>query len=415
MNVHILTIGDELLIGQVIDTNSARMAQLLLGIGARVIGKSAVGDDHDRILAALAQTTGEADIVLVTGGLGPTKDDVTKKALADHFRTPLVLHQPTRDHIARIWQRLGRPVDEEVRAQALLPENATVLPNKMGTAPGMWFDTGKYVLVSMPGVPFEMEYLMEQEVLPRLKARFRALPTAHRTLLTAGEGESVIAAWLRDFEAALPSHVKLAYLPSIGRVRLRLLVSLPDAGEARQSLDHHFRLLEKNLPPALIAGYDEDTLEAVVGKLLTARHWKLSTAESCTGGFLAHLVTSVPGASAFFTGSTVAYANAVKAEQLGVSTDTLDRFGAVSEETVREMVAGSLRFLHTDVAVATSGIAGPGGGSPEKPVGTIWVAVGTRERTVAVKLQLGRDRLRNIQQTAYRALDLLRRFLQGSL
>ncbi|MEY3052568.1 MAG: hypothetical protein RLY31_2353 [Bacteroidota bacterium] len=415
MKVHILTIGDELLIGQIIDTNGAKMAQLLLGIGATVTGKSSVGDDHDRIVAALAHAAAEADIVLVTGGLGPTKDDVTKKALAHHFGTGLVLHQPTLDHITRIWQRLGRPIDEDVRNQALLPENAVVLPNKLGTAPGMWFDTGDYVLVSMPGVPFEMEHLMENEVLPRLSSRFMALPTAHRTLLTAGEGESVLAGWLRDFEAGLPDHVKLAYLPSIGRVRLRLLVSHPDGDQVRQTLDQYFSRLQQYLPPAVIAGYDEDTLETVVGKLLRERLWTLSTAESCTGGFLAHLITAVPGASAYFTGSTIAYDNSVKTEQLGVSTDTLNLCGAVSEETVRQMVAGSLRHLHTDVAVATSGIAGPGGGTTEKPVGTIWVAVGTKDRTVAVKLQLGRDRLRNIQQTGYRALDLLRRFLLGDV
>jgi len=413
MNVHILTIGDELLIGQVIDTNSARMARFLQEIGGKVTGKTAVGDHHADIVKALKMATQSEDIVLVTGGLGPTKDDITKKALVEFYGTGFVFHEPTFDRITRIWQRLGRPVSDAVKDQCWMPQNAEILPNKMGSAPGMWFDENNKVVVSMPGVPFEMEYLMEHEVIPRLQKRFHSLPTAHRTLLTAGEGESTIAEYLKDFEEQLPEPVKLAYLPAIGRVRLRLTVTHPDETFVQKILTEKFRQMENLLPPDLIAGYDDDTLEGVIGKILIEKKHTLSTAESCTGGYLAHLITAVPGSSAYYLGSVVSYANEVKMNQLGVRRATLESFGAVSGQTVLEMVAGANSLLKTDIAIATSGIAGPDGGTPEKPVGTAWIAVGDRERTVTKKLQLGKDRMRNIQYTGYFALNLLRLFLLG--
>lgn len=411
MQVHIITIGDELLIGQIIDTNSAKMAQMLLEIGAKVTGRTAIGDDHEDIKKALHMATEQADIVLVTGGLGPTKDDVTKKAIADFYGTGFVFHQPTLDRLNQILERLGKPLTEALRTQCFLPQNATVLPNKMGTAPGMWFEENGKVVVSMPGVPFEMEYLMQHEVMPRLQTRFNALPSAHKTLLTAGEGESVLAEFLKDFEENLPPQVKLAYLPSIARVRLRLNVSDSDPGIVEKILHDKFREMEGLLPPKIIAGYDDDTLEGVIGRILKEQNLTLSTAESCTGGYLAHLITAVPGSSAYFMGSVVSYANAVKMNQLAVKEETLQQHGAVSEQTVREMVAGAIRLLGTDVAVATSGIAGPDGGTPEKPVGTVWIAVGNNERTVARKLSLSKNRLVNIQYSGYTALNMLRLFL----
>lgn len=411
MQVHIITIGDELLIGQIIDTNSAKMAQMLLEIGAKVTGRTAIGDDHEAILKALHMATEQADIVLVTGGLGPTKDDVTKKAIADFYGTGFVFHQPTLDRLNQILERLGKPLTEALRTQCFLPQNATVLPNKMGTAPGMWFEENGKVVVSMPGVPFEMEYLMQHEVMPRLQTRFNALPSAHKTLLTAGEGESVLAEFLKDFEENLPPQVKLAYLPSITRVRLRLNVTDSDPKFVEKTLHEKFREMEGLLPPKIIAGYDDDTLEGVIGRILKEKNLTLSTAESCTGGYLAHLITAVPGSSAYFMGSVVSYANAVKINQLGVKEETLQQHGAVSEQTVREMVAGAIRLLGTDIAVATSGIAGPDGGTPEKPVGTVWIAVGNYERTVARKLSLSKNRLVNIQYSGYTALNMLRLFL----
>lgn len=402
-----------MLIGQVIDTNSARMAQFLLEIGAQVTGKTTVGDNLDDMLDALDSATRKADAVLITGGLGPTKDDITKKALAKFYGTGFVFHQDTLERLNRILEKLNRPMTDALRDQCFVPLNATVLTNKMGSAPGMWFEENGKVVVSMPGVPFEMEYLMQYEVLPRLQRRFNNLPTAHRTLLTAGEGESMIAEYLKDFEDSLPGYVKLAYLPAIGRVRLRLTVSDADEGFVKKTLEEKFREMEGLLPPELIVGYDEDTLESAIGETLRKHGLTLSTAESCTGGYLAHLITSVSGSSDYFLGSIVSYANEVKMKQLGVGEDTLKNHGAVSEETVREMVAGAIRLLKTDIAIATSGIAGPTGGTPEKPVGTIWLAVGNKDRIETKKLQLGKDRLRNIQYTAIQGLNLLRLFLRA--
>lgn len=413
MTVHIITIGDELLIGQVIDTNSATMAHLLLGIGASVTGKTAVGDTHEGILRAVASATEKADAVLVTGGLGPTKDDVTKKALADFYGVGFVFHQETLERMNQTFEKMNRRVTDALRNQCWMPQNALILKNKMGTAPGLWFEENGKVLVSMPGVPFEMEYLMEHEVIPRLQKRFNPLPTAYKTLLTAGEGDSILAEYLKDFENNLPDFAKLAYLPSIGRVRLRINVSHSDKLIVKKTLAEKFREMEGCLPPELIVGYDDETLEGAVGKILMAKNLTLSTAESCTGGYLAHLITSVPGSSGYYQGSVISYANEVKMSQLKVKQKTLHDFGAVSEETVREMVAGALNRLQSDVVIATSGIAGPDGGTPDKPVGTVWIAVGNKQKTIAKKLLLGKDRLRNIQYSSFYALNLLRHFLNS--
>ena len=411
MTVHILTIGDELLIGQVIDTNSARMAQFLNQIGAQVIQKTTVGDTRESILQALQTATQQADVTLVTGGLGPTKDDITKKVLAEFFGTGFVFHQETWERIVAMFEKFGRPVTDSLRERCFMLQNAEILTNKMGTAPGMWFDENGKVLVAMPGVPFEMEYLMEHEIIPRLQQRFGADPIAYRTLLTSGEGESFIAEKLRMFEDSLPAFIKLAYLPSICQVRLRLTASLADKNLMLDTLEEKFLEMQSLLPAHLIAGFDRETLEVVLGKKLTAMKLTIATAESCTGGHLAHLITLVPGSSAYFLGSVICYSNEVKMKQLNVQEATLKEFGAVSEQTVREMVSGTLNLLNTDLAVATSGIAGPGGGSPEKPVGTVWVAVGNKERTLTKKLQLGKDRLRNIQYTSLYALNMVRIFL----
>jgi competence/damage-inducible protein CinA-like protein len=410
MTVHILTIGDELLIGQVIDTNSARMAQMLQEIGAKVMGKSAVADSREDILEALAQTSRKADVVLITGGLGPTKDDMTKKVLAEYFGVGFVFHQPTLEWLNKLYERFDRVMTDTVRDQCLVPQNATVLPNKMGSAPGMWFEEKGKVFVSMPGVPFEMAYLMEHEVRPRLSRHFAASPTAHRTLLTAGEGESYIATILADFEESLPASLKLAYLPRIGQVRLRLTAAGTDEKAMLKLLNEKFDEMEGLLPPELIAGYEDDVLESAIGKLLKEKNLTLSTAESCTGGYLAHLITSVPGASAYFAGSVISYSNAVKMNQLNVREETLREHGAVSEQTVREMVAGALDLLKTDLAIAVSGIAGPDGGTPEKPVGTVWIAVGNGSAIETRMLKLGKDRMRNIQYSAIHALNMLRLF-----
>ena len=412
MKVHLLTIGDELLIGQVVDTNAAWMARQLNLIGARVEGKETVGDSTEEIAEALGRGMAKADVVLVTGGLGPTRDDITKKAIAEFFGVGFVFSQETFDHITRFLERVGQTVSGAHRDQCFMPQNALLLRNRMGTAPGMWFDEGGKVVVSMPGVPYEMEYLMDAEVLPRLQQRFPASPMLHHTLLTAGEGESRIAARIAEVENKLPAELKLAYLPSLGEVRLRLTARGTDEAALRLLLDREVGKI-KDLLPDLIYGEGEERLEGVLGNMLRERNWTLATAESCTGGYLAHLITTVPGASDYFKGSVVAYSNDLKNRLLGVRQETLDEFGAVSEETVREMAAGALQLLQTDLAVAVSGIAGPGGGTADKPVGTIWVAVGSREKILTRRLQFGKDRKKNIHLTAVHSLNLIRKFLRA--
>lgn len=414
MRVHIVTIGDELLIGQVIDTNSAKMAQALGDIGAQVTGRTAVGDEHSRIVAALRHALSLAQIVLVTGGLGPTKDDITKKGIAELFGVELRFDQPTYDRLEKMLSLAKRPMTDALRSQCWMPANAMILTNEMGTAPGMWFEDQGRVLVSMPGVPFELDYLMRHEVLPRLQQRFPSLPIVHHTLLTAGEGESVLAEHLKEFEEALPPNVKLAYLPAIARVRLRLTVTDEDRNRAQRILDEKFQKMRSLLPEEVVAGAGDESLENAVGKLLEQRGLTLGTAESCTGGYLAHLITSVPGSSTYFRGSIVAYDNRIKSSQLGVQERTLAEQGAVSEATVKEMIEGAIARLGVDVSVAISGIAGPSGGTTEKPVGTIWIAVGDRKRVVTRLLRANKDRLRNIQYAAFHALNQVRLFIKQS-
>jgi nicotinamide-nucleotide amidase len=352
----------------------------------------------------------------MTGGLGPTKDDVTKTTLAEIFDAQMVFHQETYAHIEKYFQKIGRPVSPAMVGQATLPDKATLLPNKVGQAPGMWFEREGKVFISLPGVPFEMEYLMTHEVIPRLLARFPIRPMAHRTLCTAGEGESNIARRIEAFEDALPPHIRLAYLPALGQVRLRLTGTwegeVTDDSQAllHRELDAKSAELEAIIPD-LIFGKEEETLQQIVGKILLEQKKQFGTAESCTGGYVAHLMTSVPGASAYFPGTLVTYSYEMKTKLLGVKPETLTQFGAVSEETVREMALGALDALGADVTVAISGIAGPDGGTPDKPVGTVWMAVSDRSRTLTQKHLFGRDRLKNIHLTGVYALNLVRKFL----
>ncbi|MEM6320307.1 MAG: competence/damage-inducible protein A [Bacteroidota bacterium] len=410
MNVNIITIGDEILIGQIIDTNSAWMGQQLNLVGAKINAIHSVSDTRTAIIDGLDHALKTADVVLMTGGLGPTKDDITKKTIADYLGTTMVFHDPTWERIQGLFKRWGRSTTPAHKEQSFMPANAQILFNKMGTAPGMWFEKDGKVIVSMPGVPYEMKYLMEFEVIPRLVKHFPGKPIAHRTILTVGEGESRIAAKLAAIEETLPSCVKLAYLPNLGNVRLRLS-AIAENGEDIESILTEKVEAIKGVIPELIYGYDTTKLEEAIGQLLSERDLTLATAESCTGGFLAHKITSISGSSAYFKGSVIAYANEVKMNQLGVESSTLEEHGAVSEPTVRQMVSGVVRALNTDIGVATSGIAGPGGGTPEKPVGTIWLAVGNKDQVKTLKLQIGKDRLRNIQYTAVQALNLIRQFV----
>lgn len=410
MRVTLLSIGDELLIGQVINTNAAWMAEQLNQNGAVVFEVITVADDLPQIQEGLQRGLTTSDIVLMTGGLGPTKDDVTKKALADFFNVGFVFSQETHERISKLFQRWGREMTEAHRNQCFMPQNAELLYNKMGTAPGMWFEAEGKVIVSMPGVPYEMQYLMEHAVMPRLLERFPVDNILHRTILTVGEGESRIAQRIETIEDNLPAGMKLAYLPNLGRVRLRLTAKGTDAVLLAQQLDEQEEAIRATIPE-LIFGAEKETLEEKIGELLRENKKTIATAESCTGGYLAHRLTITPGASDYFVGSVIAYSNQVKMEQLGVQEATLNTHGAVSEQTVMEMVAGALKSLKSDIAIAVSGIAGPGGGSPAKPVGTIWLAIGDAERTVTYLLKAGKDRERNIEYTTVYALNLIRQFL----
>lgn len=410
MNVSIITIGDEILIGQTIDTNSAWMGQQLNAIGAHVIDTLSIGDELPAIVQSLDNKLQSADVVLMTGGLGPTKDDVTKKAICEFFGVDMVFHQPTYDRILKLFEKWGRSSTEAHRLQCYMPANAELLYNKMGTAPGMWFEKDGKVLVSMPGVPYEMKYLMEHRVIPKLIETFPGQPIVHRTIQTVGEGESRIAARLEDIESNLPDHIKLAFLPNLGKVRLRLTGKGPDKTALEKELDEKVRQIEARIPE-LIFGYGELKLEKAIGQMLKERGLSLATAESCTGGYIAHMITSVAGSSDYFQGSVIAYSNEVKRNQLKVKEATLEQFGAVSEQTVREMVGGALEILKTDLAVSISGIAGPGGGSEEKPVGTVWMAVGNKERVKTRLIHAGKDRIKNIEYSSVHALNLIRDFL----
>lgn len=412
MKISILTVGDEILIGQIVDTNSAWMGQQLNLAGARVVTIISVGDTMDAIHTGLREALDQGDVVLMTGGLGPTKDDITKKALAEYMGVDMVFHQPTFERIQKMFEVWGRPMNEAHRLQCFMPANAQILPNKMGTAPGMWMEYEGKVIASMPGVPYEMQYLMEHEVLPKMKQQFPGKPIAHRTILTVGEGESHISERLEDFEEGLPEGFKLAYLPQIAQVRLRITGSGMDEAALHQILDEKAAIIKERFAD-IIYGYDTETLESAVGKMLRERGLKLATAESCTGGYMAHRITSVAGSSEYFVGSVIAYANEVKMQVLGVKAATLDTHGAVSEQTVIEMAEGAVKVLPADIAISISGIAGPGGGSDTKPVGLAWIAVSNGQVTKTFSIRAGKDRDKNIQYFTVHALNQLRLFLKS--
>ncbi len=409
MKAAIITVGDEILIGQITDTNSAWLGQKLTELGISVVCKLSVGDVHNDITEGLAQCLDKADLVLMTGGLGPTKDDITKKALADFLGTDLYFHQPTFDRIKAMFEKLGRKMSDHHHDQCLMPTGAEILRNPMGTAPGMLMKYNGRRIISMPGVPFEMKSIMEQEVLPVL-ARESETVILHRTLLTCGAGETMIENSISDIVSHFPDYLSIAYLPAIGQVRLRLTAKGTDETELKAGLDEYTRKIAARIPE-LVYGYDESSLEQELQKICTENRLTVATAESCTGGNVAASIVSVPGSSAYFKGAIIAYANEVKSNILGVSADTLREHGAVSEQTVTEMVIGTLKALGADVAVAVSGIAGPDGGSTEKPVGTVWICAGNRDKQITYLLKSGKDRKLNIEAATVYSLIMLRRFI----
>ncbi len=407
MKAAIITIGDELLIGQTIDTNSAWMGSELSKSGFDIFRITSIHDRKNDIIYALDEASKEADVVLITGGLGPTSDDITKQTLAEYFNTRLVMNAEVLGMIEKMMSRRNFGMNDNNRRQAEVPESCRVLTNGAGTAPGMWFEKDGTIFVSMPGVPNEMKYLMNVHVLPELNKRFTSQIIIHRNIMTYGTFEARLAEILTDFEAELPASVKLAYLPSSGVIKLRLT----GIGSEQQALDAIMKQQVDNLYktiPEFIYGENEESLEMVIGKLLTSKNKSLSTAESCTGGEIAHLLTTIPGSSNYYTGSVVAYDNSVKSRLLKVKEESIIKYGAVSEEVVREMAEGAREIFRTDFALATSGIAGPGGGSDSRPVGTLWMAVATERGTLTEKRVFGNDRLTNIKRFSLAALNLLR-------
>jgi nicotinamide-nucleotide amidase len=414
MRTEILNIGDELLIGQVVNTNAAWMSNELDSAGFPVNRITVIRDDREEILNGLTGAESRSDIVVVTGGLGPTKDDITKDALCQFFGTKLVFDQKSFENVSRIFRDRGFPVTELNRKQAEIPGTSVPLLNKFGTAPGMWFEknkpagNGNTIFVSLPGVPYEMKHLLRDEVIPRLKERFTAVPKIHRTVLTQGIGESFLSDILQEWETSLPPALHLAYLPQPGIVRLRLTASGADNRLLNKLLNKETEKLY-SIIPQYIYGEGEETLEEIIGKLLTGKKSSLSIAESMTGGAISQLITRVPGSSKYFKGSIVAYANEVKMDELSVSEESLSVHGAVSEVVVTEMALGIQKRFGTDWAIATSGIAGPDGATPGKPVGTTWIAIATPSRHEAFHFLMGDDRERNIRKTALQALNLLRK------
>ena len=406
----IITIGDEILYGQIVDTNSAWMGEELGKIGVRVKQISSIADDAADIVEALNEAQTRADIILMTGGLGPTRDDITKKTLTDYFQTELKLDEQALSDITTMFSSRGREMSEANRLQAFLPALCTPIRNVIGTAPGMWFNHNGKIIVSMPGVPYEMKRMMTDSVIPKIQTSFELPVIIHKVIQTIGIGESFLAEQLTEWEDALPENMKLAYLPHLAGVRLRLTGLGTDADELEDQLLHELTTIS-NLIGKFIFAYGEVSLEETIGMLLNARSMTIATAESCTGGHVAHKLTSIPGSSLYYMGSIIAYDNHVKIKQLHVKPETIDQHGAVSEAVVREMAENVRKIMGTDVGVATSGIAGPGGGSDEKPVGTLCIAYADATKTISKKLYFNKDRELNIEFTAMTVLNLVRQSL----
>jgi nicotinamide-nucleotide amidase len=407
IKAEIITIGDEILYGQITDTNTQWISAELDKIGIKTIRKSSVGDTEEAILGIFEESSNRADLVIVTGGLGPTKDDITKKTFCKFFNSELIDHPQAKIDVTAYFEKRGYVLSGTNKSQYQLPSNATYIQNTMGTAPGMWFEQNGVVYISMPGVPYEMKGLMTLSILPKLQEHFKTPVIFHKVIRTVGIGESYLAEMIENWEDALPENIKLAYLPSMGNVKLRLT----GFGEDLQVIENQVEKQFQQVFPTIqkfVYGYGNDELEEVIGRILTERKETISVAESCTGGYLAHQFTKVSGSSAYFMGGIISYDNDVKINQLGVKPETLQNHGAVSEQTVIEMSENVRKLMKTTYGLATSGVAGPNGGTPEKPVGTIWIAISSEKEIITKQLTLGGFREQNIHLTAINILNLLR-------
>ena len=407
VNAEIIAIGDELLYGQIMDTNSHWISQELDAVGVRVVRKTTVGDNRTDILTAFEEASKRADLILITGGLGPTQDDLTKPLLAEYFGCEIVEVPEAVAAVSAYFTRRGREMTLLNTLQGYLPTCCTYVPNEVGTAPGMWFEQKGCYWMSMPGVPHEMKKLVKDFVLPKLSQVFELPVIYHKLIKTAGIGESWLADLIKDWENALPAHIRLAYLPSLGHVKLRLTAFGTNKEQLQQEVAAQIQVLLPQIEK-YVYGYDEETLETALGKLLRNAGKTIALAESCSGGYVSHLITTVPGSSAYFQGAVVPYHNAFKERILGVKSETLSSHGAVSEATVAEMAEGVRSLFNADYGLASSGIAGPDGGSPDKPVGTVWIGCAGPEGVETRKLQLTQDRMLNIQLTGVAVLNLFR-------
>ncbi len=410
MNAIVLTIGDEILIGQVIDTNSAWIGNTFNEIGINILEILSVGDELNAIKDAIDYAMLKADLIVLTGGLGPTKDDITKTAISQYFGVGMVFSQLTYENIEKIYEKFGRTMTPALSEQCYMPANAVLLNNSLGTAPGMLIEHNSKMLVSLPGVPYEMKTIITEELLPILAKKPSEIKILHKTIMTAGEGETVIADKILPYLETMPDYIKLAYLPSLGSVRLRLTGKHVDRNQLTTDLDKYANIITEKLGD-IIYSTEDRSLEQMLWYLFTHKGLTLSAAESCTGGFFSHKITSIAGSSQYFIGSVVTYSNELKKQLLGVKEETLQIHGAVSEETVKEMASGLLKLTKTSIGVAVSGIAGPGGGSPDKPVGTIWMAISNGDKVITYKINASKDRSKNIEYATTVLMNKLRLFV----
>ena len=410
MQAEIITIGDEILIGQIVDTNSAWMSKELNAIGISVNRITSISDTKEAIVTSVEEAMSRVDLILMTGGLGPTNDDITKKTLSDYFACELVQDDQLYGKIEERLARYKIGMNAFNREQALIPHGARIIPNHFGTAPCMWFSRENKHVISMPGVPLEMKNIMQTELLTRLSSEFHCPHVLHQTVMVQGLGESVLAEMLQDWEANLPSVVKLAYLPSPGVVRLRMSLVGDDEAELKAIIKQQLEALKAILGERIFA-FDDEKIEQVIANLLLDKKKTVSTAESCTGGNMAHMLTAMAGSSAYFKGAVVAYSNEVKANVLGVNPNDLEEFGAVSQQVVEQMATGACKVIGSDYAIATSGIAGPDGGTDEKPVGTVWIAVASAEKVISEKFVFSKERGRNIRMASQAGFNMLRKLI----
>ena len=410
MKATIITIGDEILIGQIVDTNSAFIAKSLDRIGIEITEMISISDDKQHILDTFAKLQNKVDLVIVTGGLGPTKDDVTKKTFCDYFEDELVVNPEVLAHVTHLIEGyFKRPITQMNKDQALVPSTCTILNNQYGTAPGMWMKKENTVFISLPGVPFEMKHLVENEIIPKIVREYKRPYIIHKTILTYGQGESLVAERIEDWENNLPEFIKLAYLPSPGRVRLRLSARGTNKDELEAAIDANVQSLDAIIHDIIVGFEDDETIEVVLGKILARQKKTISTAESFTGGSIASILSAVPGSSQYFKGSVVSYATEAKVNVLGVSQDLINEYSVVSAQVAKAMALNVKEILKTDYGIATTGNAGPTKGDSDAEIGTVFIALATPTEVIVEEFNFGQPREKVIDRATIKSLEILQK------